>query len=101
VPSVFLSKPLGEKQTLKLSYSKRIERPDYGDLNPFVNTSDPHNISMGNPYLKPEVGHRFEFSYTRNLEKSGSFTAMLFYRINNDDIQPFVVYYPTFTVGDS
>ena len=101
VPSVFLSKALGEKQTLKLSYSKRIERPDYGDLNPFVNTSDPHNITMGNPYLKPEIGHRIEFSYTRNLGKSGSFTTMLFYRINNDDIQPFVVYYPTFTVGDS
>jgi len=101
VPSIFLSKRLGEKQTLKLSYSKRIERPDYGDLNPFVNTSDPHNISMGNPYLRPEISHRIEFSYMRNLGKSGSITTTLFYRRNKDDIQPFVVYYPEFTVGDS
>ena len=101
VPSIFLSKRLGEKQTLKLSYSKRIERPDYGDLNPFVNTSDPHNISMGNPYLRPEIGHRIEFSYIHNLGKTGSMNVTLFYRRNKDDIQPFVVYYPSFTVGDS
>ncbi len=51
VPSLFFSKKLGEHQTLKLSYSKRIERPDYRDLNPFVNTSDPKNVTAGNPYL--------------------------------------------------
>ncbi|HEV7620080.1 MAG TPA: outer membrane beta-barrel protein, partial [Flavisolibacter sp.] len=39
VPSIFLSKKIGDNQTIKLSYSKRIERPDYRDLNPFINTS--------------------------------------------------------------
>ncbi len=101
VPSVFFSKSIGEKQTLKLSYSKRIERPDYGDLNPYINTSDPKNISVGNPNLKPEIGNRYELGYSRDLKKSGSFMVSLFYQENKGDIQPFVIYYPTFKIGDS
>ncbi|MEJ7679833.1 MAG: TonB-dependent receptor [Segetibacter sp.] len=52
VPSIYFSKSLGDNGgNIKLSYSKRIERPDYGDLNPFVNTSDPKNITAGNSNL--------------------------------------------------
>ena len=101
VPSIFFQKKLGEKQTIKLSYSKRIERPDYNDLNPFINTTDPKNISTGNPYLSPELGHRFELSYSRNFKKAGSFSVTAFYRINEHDIQPFIVFYPSIKVGDS
>lgn len=101
VPSIFLSKKITDNQTIKLSYSKRIERPDYGDLNPFINTSDPKNISAGNPFLLPEIGHRFELSYSCNYEKAGSFMVTAFYRINEHDIQPYIVYYPSFKVGDS
>ncbi|MEP6617429.1 MAG: TonB-dependent receptor [Ginsengibacter sp.] len=101
VPSIFFSKKIGEDQTIKLAYSKRIERPDYGDLNPFVNTNDPKNLSAGNPYLKPEIGHRFELGYSRDISAKGSVMMTLFYRINEDDIQPFIVYYPSYKVGDS
>ncbi len=101
VPSVFFQKKLGEKQAIKLSYSKRIERPDYNALNPFINTTDPKNISAGNPYLTPELGHRFELSYNRSFKKSGSFSITAFYRINEHDIQPFIVFYPSLKVGDS
>lgn len=101
VPSIFLSKKLNDKQTLKLSYSKRIERPDYNALNPYVNTTDPKNLSTGNPYLKPELGHRFELGYSRDLGKTGSLMFSLFYRRNEHDIQPFIIYYPSYRVGDS
>ncbi|MEP7318554.1 MAG: outer membrane beta-barrel family protein, partial [Panacibacter sp.] len=101
VPSVFFIKNLSDQQTIKLSYSKRIERPDYGDLNPYINTSDPKNIVAGNPYLKPEIGNRYEFSYNRDFGKAGSVMATLFYRENHNDIQPFIVYYPSLEVGDS
>lgn len=101
VPSVFFSKKITESQTIKLSYSKRIERPDYGDLNPFINTTDPKNIYAGNPYLQPEIGHRFELSYSRSFEKAGSFMISAFYRINDHDIQPYIVFYPSLKVGDS
>ncbi|HKB44510.1 MAG TPA: TonB-dependent receptor [Chitinophagaceae bacterium] len=101
VPSIFFLRKLTDKQTLKLSYSKRIERPDYGDLNPYINTSDPKNIAAGNPYLKPEIGNRYELSYNRDLGKTGSFMVTLFYRENHNDIQPFIVYYPSLKIGDS
>lgn len=101
VPSVFLMKKLNEKQTLKLSWSKRIERPDYGDLNPFINTSDPQNITAGNPYLLPEIGNRYELAYNRDLGAAGSFMINLFYRTSNHDIQPYIVYYSSLKVGDS
>jgi len=101
VPSIFFMKKLPNNQTLKLSYSKRINRPDYRDLNPFINTSDPKNISQGNPYLLPEIGNRYELSYNRDLGSSGSFMVSAFYRISGHDIQPYIVYYPSLTVGDT
>ena len=101
VPSIFFSRKLGESNTVKLSYSKRIERPDYRDLNPFINTSDPKNVTAGNPYLRPELGNRVELSYSHEFEKAGSLSITAFYRENIDDIQPFIVYYPSLVVGDT
>lgn len=101
VPSLFLLRKLGNSQTLKLSYSKRIERPDYGDLNPFINTSDPKNITSGNPYLTPEIGNRFELGYSKDLGSGSSFVVTAFYRANNHDIQNYILYYPSLVVGDS
>ena len=101
VPSVFLSRKLNENQTLKLSYSKRIERPDYRELNPFINTTDPYNITTGNPYLQPEIGHRFELGWNYDLKSGGSFMISAFYRLNLEDIQPYVVYYSSLPVGDT
>jgi len=101
VPSLFLLRKLGEDQTLKFSYSKRIERPDYGDLNPFINTSDPKNLSSGNPLLLPEIGNRYELSYSKDIASKGSVVITAFYRINKHDIQNYVLYYPSLVVGDS
>lgn len=101
VPSIYIRRKLTEDQTLKLSYSKRIERPDYGDLNPFINTTDPKNITAGNPYLKPEIGNRIELSYNHDFNNSSSFMITAFYRANNHDIQPYTTFYPSLAVGDS
>ncbi len=101
VPSVFFLRKLTDSKTIKLSYSKRIERPDYGDLNPFINTSDPKNISSGNPHLRPEQGSRYEFSFSNDLGSKGSYVITAFFRNNKDDIQNFIIYYPSLSVGDS
>ncbi|MEO8416784.1 MAG: outer membrane beta-barrel family protein [Ginsengibacter sp.] len=101
VPSIFFSKKLTENSQLKLSYTKRIERPQYWDLNPFINTSDPKNLSTGNPNLTPEIGKRYELGYNVDIDKVGSFMVNLFYRVNDHDIQPYIVYYPSYQVGDT
>ncbi|MEX6689857.1 TonB-dependent receptor [Danxiaibacter flavus] len=101
IPSIFLMRKIGERQAIKLNYTIRINRPGYADLNPFINTSDPKNVTTGNPDLKPEVWDRYEASYTNDFVKNGSFMISLFYRQSNGDIQPFIVYYPTIQVGDT
>ncbi len=101
VPSAYLLHKFGEHQNVKLSYTKRIGRPEYDDLNPFINTTDPKNITTGNPYLKPEVGYRAELAYNHEYGSAGSFLVSAFYRESNHDIQPFTYYYSSYRVGDS
>lgn len=101
VPSVFIMKKLNDDESLKFSYSKRIERPGYRDLNPFINTSDPKNITSGNLFLTPEIGNQYEIGYNKDLGKNGSFSVTAFYRISNHDIQSYIMYYPSLKIGDS
>lgn len=101
VPSLVVSHTFKKKQTLKISYSHRIERPDYRDLNPFINASDPKNITSGNPNLLPEIGDKIELGYSQSFKKGTNINATLFYRGNKDDIQSYTTYYPTYQVGDS
>ncbi len=67
-PSANLSYDLGSGRSLRLSYSKRIDRPSADLLNPAVPSSDPLNRSEGNPLLKPRYGH----SLSMDLSWSGS-----------------------------
>jgi outer membrane receptor protein involved in Fe transport len=101
IPSIFLMKKVKENQTIKLSLTLRINRPDYGELNPYINASDPKNISTGNPNLKPEIWDRYEASYNNDLGKLGAFMITLYYRQSNGDIQPFITYYSAIKVGDT
>jgi ferric enterobactin receptor len=101
VPSAIIAHTFGGNQTLKLGYVHRIERPDYRDLNPFLNASDPKNITTGNPTLRPEIADKIELTYSKAFEKGANFNVVLFARLNSDDIQPYTQYYSTFKVGDS
>src|SRR5207253_8894508 len=100
-PSFIISHSFSNNQVLKLSYTYRIERPEYRELNPFVNLSDPHNITTGNPQLTPEIGNNFELGYNYSFEKGSNLNVSLIYRKNTDDITSFTTYYPLYQVGDS
>lgn len=100
-PSVIVSHTFKSNETIKASYTKRIQRPGYRALNPYINASDPKNISTGNPLLQPEIGNNYELAYSKPFEKGGSLNVVLFYRRSSDDIQPYIVYYPTYQIGDS
>lgn len=67
------------KNEFRLSYSKRVNRPDADELNPFPTYSDPYSLEAGNPGLLPEIIHAFEFGYKRQQEKF-SITPTLYYR---------------------
>lgn len=65
-PNVGAGYNMNEKNQFNLSYSRRIMRPDYDDLNPFVYFLDSLTYGQGNPYLQPQFTHNFEFSHTYN-----------------------------------
>lgn len=98
-PSAVLSHKIDKTQSFKLSYTYRIERPDYRDLNPFYDISDPHNISTGNPNLSPEIGHNYELGYNKSFEKGANIYIGAFYRYNTNDIQSYTTHYDTLTIG--
>jgi outer membrane receptor protein involved in Fe transport len=101
VPSVVLSHDFAKNKSLKLAYGKRIERPGYRELNPFINLSDPYNISTGNPLLKPEVGNNFELGYNTSFKKGGNINVSLIERINTHDVKQITVFHPEYQIGDS
>ncbi len=101
VPSIFFKRKLGEDNSIKLSYSRRINRPGAEELNPYINTTDPKNMSQGNPYLLPELGERIELTYSQEIKELGSLMLTVFQRNSDQDIQPYVTYYPSLQVGDS
>ncbi len=59
-PTAHLQYQLTEAQSLRASYSKRIQRPQPNQLNPFVAYGDPLNRRSGNPDLEPQETDSFE-----------------------------------------
>jgi len=64
-PTVFLSYKLDSNShnVLNFSYSRRIDRPYYADLNPFVSPLDKFTYYAGNPFLNPQFTQHFELSH--------------------------------------
>lgn len=85
-PSVFVSQKLKNEQQVQLSYTRRVNRPRGWDTNPFLDVSDPLMWNQGNPNLRPEDVHAFEFGYSKYFKKV-SIISSLYYRQTNDLIQ--------------
>ena len=86
IPSVTVSKGLG-KNTLKFSYTQRITRPLIWYLNPWVNRSDPKNVSTGNPNLNPEINHAYEVGNTFSGKSGFMLNTTLYWRTTDNAIE--------------
>ncbi len=84
-PSLFLTQALSDGVDLQLNYSRRIRRPNFRQLNPFIDFNDPVNLRQGNPTLKPEFTNAFELNYN-NEYKGGNFLVSLYYRNTLGDV---------------
>jgi len=62
-PSAFISYAINKSNSLTVSYSRRITRPSYQDLNPFTYFLDSLSYRQGNPYLLPQFSHNIELSH--------------------------------------
>ena len=63
-PSLFVQQNVNENYQLGYKYSRRINRPYYEHLNPFIFYIDPYTWATGNPYLKPQYTNSFELTQT-------------------------------------
>lgn len=86
-PTAFVSYAPAEKWLMSLSYTRRIKRPSYYQLNPFVSYMDAHSYATGNPTLTPEFNHQvdvnfgwsqyvslgFNFAHTQNMLQQQGF----------------------------
>ncbi|QES87779.1 outer membrane beta-barrel family protein [Rhizosphaericola mali] len=62
-PTLFTTYKINDKNDLNFSYSRRINRPSYESLNPFVRYIDPYTSFVGNPFLKPSFSNSFELRH--------------------------------------
>lgn len=63
-PSAFLDYKFNDNHSARATYSKRIDRPAYQELNPFRSFLDAYTYNQGNPFLKPQLTDNYELSYT-------------------------------------
>ncbi len=83
-PSAFFTYKLSEKEDMQLNYSRKINRPNFFQLIPFIDVSDPLNISKGNPDLIPEFTNLAELSYQNQFNNKHSLLTTLYFRNTND-----------------
>jgi len=89
-PSLYLTYSLKEGHDLQFNFSRRIRRPNFWQINPFVDITDPQNIRKGNPELRPEFNNSIEVNYNRVYEK-GNFLASAYFKNKTDDITQYNV----------
>ncbi len=88
-PSAFITHRLNDKEDIQLNYSRRINRPNFFQLLPFVDVTDPQNPSIGNPALKPEFTNSFELSYDKSYKHNSNFLATVYFKYTTDLITRF------------
>ena len=89
-PSMYVTYSPTAKKSYQLSYSRRIDRPGLGQINPIKEWSTPLVSSYGNQELRPQFTNSFELNHTRRLKK-GSFTTGVFYRFISEEINRVVL----------
>ncbi len=79
-PTLFVQQKVSGNYEVNYSYSRRIQRPNYGNLNPFILYRDPYTWIQGNPYLRPQFTHAF--SMTHSFKKT--YNLVLNYQLHRD-----------------
>ncbi len=77
-PSLSGTYKISEKHDLSLAFSRRIGRPTYPQLNPYMSMVDAMTYEQGNMYLHPEKSSKFDLSYNVKGEKFNLFADAYF-----------------------
>ena len=85
-PSAFITYEFSDKSSVQVSYSKRLRRPRFWDLNPFYGLGDSRFNFVGNPFLDPELTDSYEIGFLNEFKK-GNFYIGTYYRHTEDVIE--------------
>lgn len=84
-PGIYFSKKLKKSQELQVNFSRKISRPNFFQLMPFVMFADKQNYRIGNPQLKPEFKNIAEVNYNKIFGK-GSYLGSGYFRYEEQPI---------------
>jgi outer membrane receptor protein involved in Fe transport len=104
-PSLYLTYKITDKQSLQLNGARKINRPNFFQLVPIINYSDPLNLTTGNPNLVPEFTNSFELAYQDQIDNGNTFIATVYFRNTNNLISTYTYQeknpHPTAYLNDS
>ncbi len=92
-PAIYFSKKLKKSQEVQLNFSRKIQRPNFFQLMPFVMFADNQNRRIGNPELKPEFRNIAELNYNKIFGK-GSYLGSVYFRHEEQPITEVAYYSP-------
>jgi len=93
-PAIYFSKKLKKNQEVQVNFSRKIQRPNFFQMLPFVMYADKQNIRMGNPELKPEFKNISEINYNK-IFKTGSYLCSGYFRYEEQPITDILYASPT------
>lgn len=85
-PSTHVTYDLPADNAVQISYSRRLRRPRFHDLNPFFSFSDNRNFFAGNPDLDPEFTHSIEVGHLKYWEQA-SLSSAVYFRHTDGEIE--------------
>ncbi|MES2702591.1 MAG: outer membrane beta-barrel protein [Bacteroidota bacterium] len=91
-PSLAVQRHISDKHDLGITLSRRIDRPDYRQLNPFKYFLDPTNYRTGNPYLNPTLTYSAELSHTLKKRFITTLTTSIASNVITETLEADAVY---------
>ena len=98
-PSLFFSEKLGGDQELQLSYTRRVNRPNFNQLVPYTDSSNKLDITQGNPNLVPEFTQSVELSYMKTFDRSNTLLGSVYYKHTDHLITNYIIEDTNATTG--
>lgn len=93
-PSVFLSRKYSENREFQANFSRKVNRPGFFQMMPFIMFADAQSFRIGNPALAPEFFNIAEINYSQ-IFKKGNYLGSLYFRQTQDVITNYVYVLPT------
>lgn len=84
-PGIYFTKEIKKNHDIQLNFSRKLNRPRFWQLNPFVMGADQQNIRIGNPGLKPEFTNMGELNYNPRGDKF-NLVSSLYFKLTENDI---------------